>query len=123
VIENAPLRDHRTAVDWVLRWVVARESGIDAEVLAGIEECVELAPLHNPANLKGIRAARALLGEGVPDVATPPSTLRCPRSATCTAFPTSTTAASSCGATASTAPRTATSPTATASCAASRASR
>jgi acetate kinase len=42
---------------------------IDAEVLAGIEECVELAPLHNPANLKGIRAARALLGEGVPDVA------------------------------------------------------
>jgi hypothetical protein len=95
VIENAPLRDHRTAVDWVLRWVVARESGIDAEVLAGIEECVELAPLHNPANLKGIRAARALLGEGVPDVATPPSTLRCPRSATCTAFPTSTTAASS----------------------------
>jgi acetate kinase len=42
---------------------------IDAEVLTGIEECIELAPLHNPANLKGIRAARAILGEGVPDVA------------------------------------------------------
>jgi acetate kinase len=24
---------------------------------------------HNPANLEGIRAARAILGEGVPDVA------------------------------------------------------
>jgi acetate kinase len=42
---------------------------IDAAVLAAIEECIELAPLHNPANLKGIRAARAILGEGVPDVA------------------------------------------------------
>jgi acetate kinase len=98
VIDDAPLRDHRAAVDWILRWVVSSESGIDsvrsvagihavghrvvhggerfqesvridAAVLAGIEECVELAPLHNPANLKGIRAARALLGEGVPDVA------------------------------------------------------
>jgi acetate kinase len=98
VIEDAPLRDHREAIEWALRWVTARESGIeairsasdlhavghrvvhggerfvdsvriDADVLAGIEECVELAPLHNPANLKGIRAARAVLGEGVPDVA------------------------------------------------------
>ena len=98
VIEDAPLRDHRAAVEWVLRWVVSSESGIedvgsvsdvhavghrvvhggehfrasariDAAVLAAIEECVELAPLHNPANLKGIRAARAVLGEGIPDVA------------------------------------------------------
>jgi acetate kinase len=98
VVEDAPLCDHRAAVEWVLRWIVSSESGIDAlssvadihavghrvvhggerfqrsvridaEVLAGIEECVELAPLHNPANLKGIRAARAILGEGVPDVA------------------------------------------------------
>ncbi len=98
LIEDAPLRDHRAAVDWILHWLVSSESGIDelrsmadiqavghrvvhggerfqssvridAEVLAGIEECIELAPLHNPANLKGIRAARALLGEGVPDVA------------------------------------------------------
>jgi acetate kinase len=28
-----------------------------------------LAPLHNPANLKGVRAAQELLGEGVPQVA------------------------------------------------------
>jgi acetate kinase len=98
LIEDAPLRDHRAAVDWILHWLVSSGSGIDelrsmadiqavghrvvhggerfqssvridAEVLAGIEECIELAPLHNPANLKGIRAARALLGEGVPDVA------------------------------------------------------
>jgi acetate kinase len=98
VIEDAPMRDHRVAIDWVLRWIVSSESGIesvrsvsdlhavghrvvhggerfhasvriDADVLSGIEECVELAPLHNPANLKGIRAARAILGEGVPDVA------------------------------------------------------
>ena len=37
---------------------------IDADVLAAIEECVPLAPLHNPANLAGIRAAREML----PDV-------------------------------------------------------
>jgi acetate kinase len=95
---DAPLRDHREAVDFILRWIVSPDSGlasvralsdvhavghrvvhggerfrrsvrIDAEVLAGIEECIELAPLHNPANLKGIRASAALLGEGVPQVA------------------------------------------------------
>ncbi len=34
-----------------------------------IEDCIDLAPLHNPANLKGIYAARELLGPGVPQVA------------------------------------------------------
>jgi len=34
-----------------------------------IEDCIELAPLHNPANLKGIYAAREILGQGVPQVA------------------------------------------------------
>ena len=42
---------------------------IDAGVIRRIEDCMDLAPLHNPANLSGIRAARALLGEGVPMVA------------------------------------------------------
>ena len=42
---------------------------IDAGVIRQIEDCMDLAPLHNPANLSGIRAARALLGEGVPMVA------------------------------------------------------
>ena len=95
---DAPLRDHRAAIDWVLRGVVSPESGlegiesladiqavghrvahggerfqesvrIDAEVIDGVEECIELAPLHNPANLRGIRAAQELLGRGVPQVA------------------------------------------------------
>jgi acetate kinase len=34
---------------------------IDDDVIAAIERCVPLAPLHNPANLKGIRAIRARL--------------------------------------------------------------
>jgi acetate kinase len=41
---------------------------IDAEVLAAIEECFEMAPLHNPANVKGYHAAHAAL-PGVPHVA------------------------------------------------------
>jgi acetate kinase len=93
-----PLRDHRAAIDRILRWIVSRASNIDhitslsdihavghrvvhgAErfrksvridqgVIDGIEDCIELAPLHNPHNLKGIRAAQELLGEGVPQVA------------------------------------------------------
>ena len=38
------------------------------EVLAQIEECNDLAPLHNPANLIGIRACQAIM-PGVPNVA------------------------------------------------------
>lgn len=93
-----PLRDHRAAVDLVLRWLVSGSGGaegvasladihavghrvvhggehfrssvrIDQAVVDGIAECLELAPLHNPANLKGIGAAIALLGEGLPQVA------------------------------------------------------
>ncbi len=40
---------------------------IDDEVVKRIEECSELAPLHNPANLVGIRAAMKLLA--VPNIA------------------------------------------------------
>ncbi len=42
---------------------------IDEHVLKGIEDCIELAPLHNPDNLKGIRAARRMFGDDVPQVA------------------------------------------------------
>ena len=95
---DAPIRDHREAVDKILRWVVSDESEIedvrsvadihavghrvvhggerfkasvriDDEVLRGIEDCIELAPLHNPANLKGVRAATEILGTGIPQVA------------------------------------------------------
>ncbi len=41
---------------------------IDAEVAAAIEANIELAPLHNPANLTGIREAERLL-PGLPQVA------------------------------------------------------
>ena len=41
---------------------------INDEVMAAIEECNPLAPLHNPANLIGIRACQAIM-PGVPNVA------------------------------------------------------
>ncbi|MEP7029015.1 MAG: acetate kinase, partial [Candidatus Eisenbacteria bacterium] len=93
-----PLRDHRAALDAVLRWLVATDSGppivgalseveavghrvvhggeklkrsllLDEKAIAQIEECNDLAPLHNPANVLGIRAARATFGPAVPQVA------------------------------------------------------
>ena len=94
----APLRDLRTALDYALRWIVSKEASIPGiqsladihvvghrvvhggekftrsvviseEVIKGLEDCIELAPLHNPANLKGIQAAIELFGPGVPQVA------------------------------------------------------
>jgi acetate kinase len=38
-------------------------------VLRGIEEMIDLAPLHNPNNLRGIQATRVALGPGIPQVA------------------------------------------------------
>ena len=94
---TAPLRDHRAAVEWIVAWLVGSESGgvlggradieavghrvvhggeqfsrsvrITDEVERGISDMIDLAPLHNPANLRGIQAARAVLGTGVPQVA------------------------------------------------------
>jgi acetate kinase len=94
----APLRDHRAALDHIIKWIVSVDSQIpgiqsladihavghrvvhgaerftksiiiDESVIRGIEDCIDLAPLHNPANLKGINAARELLGTGIPAVA------------------------------------------------------
>src|SRR3989475_369406 len=42
---------------------------IDTHVLAQIEQLTELAPLHNPLSVIGIREARRLLGDQVPMVA------------------------------------------------------
>lgn len=42
---------------------------IDDSVLKGLEDCIDLAPLHNPNNIKGIQAARELLGKDIPQVA------------------------------------------------------
>ncbi len=98
VKEDAPLRDYRQAIERIVRWAISPESGIegvssvsdihaighrvahggekfrastliDEDTIAGIEDCIELAPLHNPANLKGIRAAREIFGPGVPQAA------------------------------------------------------
>ena len=41
---------------------------INAEVKAALEECIDLAPLHNPANLTGIAACEEAM-PGVPQVA------------------------------------------------------
>lgn len=42
---------------------------IDDTVTRDLENLIELAPLHNPHNLRGIAATRAALGPGVPQVA------------------------------------------------------
>src|SRR5262252_6016342 len=47
----------------------AESALITEDVLRGIEECIELAPLHNPNNLAGIRASRQIFGPDVPQVA------------------------------------------------------
>ncbi|HEX6669321.1 MAG TPA: acetate kinase [Gemmatimonadales bacterium] len=93
----AALRNHGAAVDHVLRWLTDARTGagidtlgqieavghrvvhggehftrsvlIDADVLHRLDEIIDLAPLHNPHNLSGIRAAQAALGPGVPQVA------------------------------------------------------
>ena len=42
---------------------------IDGKVMAALEECIPLAPLHNPANITGIQACQAVMGPDVPQVA------------------------------------------------------
>ena len=42
---------------------------ITEKVLKAIEDCVPLAPLHNPPNLIGIQACREVMGPDVPMVA------------------------------------------------------
>ncbi|ROL60889.1 acetate kinase [Bacteroidetes/Chlorobi group bacterium ChocPot_Mid] len=98
VKEALPLRDHRAALNYIMKWVTSDETEIpgingledihaighrvvhggekfksscriDNEVIQGIEDCIDLAPLHNPANLKGIYAAREIFGPSVPQVA------------------------------------------------------
>src|SRR4051812_8185246 len=95
---TSPLRDTRAAGELIIRWACSEKSGIDEvkavadvhavghrvvhggerfthsvliteEVLHGIEDCIDLAPLHNPANIKGIVAAREVFGAGLPQAA------------------------------------------------------
>ncbi len=96
--EALPLRDHRAALNYIIKWITSPETQIpgikgledihaighrvvhggekfkesiriDNEVIQGIEDCIDLAPLHNPANLKGIYAAREIFGPSIPQVA------------------------------------------------------
>ncbi len=94
VVINKDMPDHEVAIRMVLDALVNREYGvirdlkeidavghrlvhggekftssvvIDDEVIAGVEECNPLAPLHNPANLIGVRACQAIM-PGVPNV-------------------------------------------------------
>ena len=95
---TSALRDINAAVDFIARWAASPESGIEEiksiadiqavghrvvhggerfkqsvlitdEVVRAVEDCIDLAPLHNPANLTGISATRKLFGEGLPQVA------------------------------------------------------
>ena len=42
---------------------------IDDKVMGALEECIPLAPLHNPANITGIKACMDVMGPDVPQVA------------------------------------------------------
>jgi acetate kinase len=86
--------DHKVAIEYVLTILLSKNHGvlkdkneIDAvghrvvhggeafsgsvlitpEVIAELTKCIDYAPLHNPANIKGIKAAQALLPD-VPQV-------------------------------------------------------
>lgn len=96
--QTAPLRDHKAALTHIIKWLNSddtkipgiesledihavghrtvhggeefkRSVRIDNDVIAKLEDNIELAPLHNPANLKGIYAAREVFGPSVPQVA------------------------------------------------------
>ncbi|MBI5022125.1 MAG: acetate kinase [Ignavibacteriales bacterium] len=93
-----PLRDHRAGIDWIIKWITSPESKIkniksladihavghrvvhggerftmsvliNDDVISEIEDNIELAPLHNPANLRGIQGAREIMGSNTPQVA------------------------------------------------------
>jgi acetate kinase len=95
---TASLKNISGALDFVIRWAASPDSGVSEiqsmadihavghrvvhggefftdsvlitdEVMKGIENCIDLAPLHNPTNLRGIRAMRELLGPQIPQVA------------------------------------------------------
>jgi acetate kinase len=95
---TAPMRNHKMAIDKIVKWIISKEANIpriaslndihavghrvvhggekfnhsvllDEPIVREIEDCIELAPLHNPANLKGIYAIHDIFGHVVPQVA------------------------------------------------------
>ena len=97
VIRAHPLRDHKAAIEYIVGWLMSDESGVpiesvgeieavghrvvhggerfsqsvrvDEQVRRELEDLIDLAPLHNPHNLRGITAARSVVGPGVPQIA------------------------------------------------------
>lgn len=94
IVEKTPIPDHTRGVEIILEVLLRPEVGhitsldeidavghrlvhggeafassvlIGSEVIAQLEKCIPLAPLHNPANIMGIRAAQQVLGS-VPHV-------------------------------------------------------
>ena len=95
VVAEQPIMDHSVGMDLILKALVHPDHGvlkslneidavghrvvhggekfassvkIDQDVINKVVECSDLAPLHNPANLKGIDAMEALI-PGIPQVA------------------------------------------------------
>jgi len=87
-VNETPMKDHKEAIKQVLDAIVDQEHGvlksmaeigavghrvvhagekyacsvmINDDVIKALEECVELAPLHNPPNLLGINACKELM--------------------------------------------------------------
>jgi acetate kinase len=93
---SAAIRDIAGAIDWILKWLTSPDSGseitsiseieavghrvvhggerftssvlVDDAIVKQLEDQIELAPLHMPYNLAGIRAVKASLG-AVPQAA------------------------------------------------------
>ncbi len=86
--KKVPMENHREAIGHVMEALLDKEHGViksmdeinavghrivhageyynksellTADVIKNLEACIELAPLHNPANLTGVEACRALM--------------------------------------------------------------
>ena len=96
-LTTAAIRNHAEAVTHIIGWLTSDESKVplhaaadiaavghrvvhggerfrrstlvDEKVWRDLEALIDLAPLHNPHNLRGITAARVALGPGIPQVA------------------------------------------------------
>ena len=88
--DAAPLRNHAEAVAHIIAWLGSQglatvdavghrvvhggerfteSTLVDERVLTELEDLIDLAPLHNPHNISGIKASRSVLGAGIPNVA------------------------------------------------------
>lgn len=94
---SIPLRDHKAAINYIINWIKSEDSNIpgikditdihavghrtvhggetfhhsiriDDQVIKALEDNIDLAPLHNPANIRGIKAAQDVFGNTIPQV-------------------------------------------------------